>query len=117
MKASSVKVWTSIFAMLLCTQSVSAYSLKGTVYDSSTNAALSGVIVYHKATAKRVITGASGVFSLTIGGSAGANRSSPFWHETRNNCRRFPLEPIRWSLHGPDLSNKSWPYRCATPIS
>ncbi len=67
MKASSVKVWTSIFAMLLCIQSVSAYSLKGTVYDSSTNAALSGVIVYCKATANRVITGALGVFSLTIG--------------------------------------------------
>ena len=107
MKPSNVKVWTSIFASLLCIQPVSAYPLKGTVYDSSTNAALSGVIVYHKATANRVITGTSGVFSLTIGGSTGTNRTNPFWHKTRNNCRRFPLEPIRWSLHGPDLSNKS----------
>ena len=69
MKQSGIKVWMSIFAMLVCIQSVSAHSLKGTVYDSSTNASLSGVIVYHKATANRVITDASGVFSLTIGGS------------------------------------------------
>ncbi len=90
MKASSVKVWSSIFAMLLCIQSVSAYSLKGTVYDSSTNAALSGVIVYHKATANRAITGASGVFSLTIGGSAGAQSHQPMLAQDKKQLPEVP---------------------------
>ena len=90
MKPSRVKVSTISFAMLLCSQPVFAYPLKGTVHDSSTNAALSGVIVSHKATANRVITGTSGVFSLTIGGSAGAQSHQPILGQDRKRLPEVP---------------------------
>ena len=65
------------FAFLLYLQSVAGYTVSGTVYDSSANTALGGVVVQQKGTANTVITGASGAFILTIGGSAIINARRP----------------------------------------